>query len=213
LIPCDRHDGVAESRSHRGGAIEAAVDDTNVTQAALAQAENDRARRSPGPQDDRIADRIVDRLAEVRGPARHRGIEARDKTFHVGVGRAQLAVLEPERIGGPDRLRQRIGPRQAHHRLLVRHGDVRAHVAAISQVGDELGEAFGRHRLTPILGRDAELAQPIGMDQRRARMLDRPADHAGGFEFHASSIERFHLPRERDGPPSWRASQSGHGET
>ena len=139
--------------------------------AAVEQAEHHRARRTAGAQHQRI-------LALV--PAGRAGVEIVDKAFDVGVGRAQLAVLEPQRIGRADRARARIRLRQRERALLVRKCDVGADEAAQRQPEQEILELVGRHRLDDIAALDPERPQPVMMDQRRTRMRGRPSDQARG---------------------------------
>ena len=74
------------------------------------------------------------------------------------------------------RARVRPASRAASAASLVRHGDVGADIAARAQDFDEIGELGRRHRLAPVFGVDVVLLDPVIVDQRRARMLDRPAD-------------------------------------
>ena len=116
-------------------------------------------------------------------PAGRAGVEIVDKAFDVGVGRAQLAIVEPQRIGRADRAGALVRLRQRKRALLVRNGDVGADEAAQRQPEDEILELVRRHRLDDVAALDAERAQPVMMDQRRARMRGRPSDQAGGGGF------------------------------
>ena len=113
-------------------------------------------------------------------PAGRAGVEIVDKTFDVGVGRAELAILEPQRVGRADRAGALVRLRQRQRALLVRNGDVGADEAAQRQAEHEILELVGRHRLDDIAALDAERPQPVMMDQRRARMRGRPSDQARG---------------------------------
>ena len=148
--------------------------------AALDQAEHHRARRAAGAQHQRVVGGV---------PARCAGVEIIDEAFDVGVGRAQFALLVPQRVGGADRARPRVRPRQRQRALLVRKGDVGADEAVARQMQHEFGKSFRRHRLDVVAALDAERAQPVMMDQRRARMRCRPPDQAcgGGFGRRSSS--------------------------
>ncbi len=106
--------------------------------AALEQAEHHRARRPAGPQHQCVRGTV---------PPGRAGVEIIDKTFDVGVGRTQLAVLVPQRIGRADRAGTRVRPGQRQRALLVRNGDVGADKAVRRQMQHELGKALGRHRL------------------------------------------------------------------
>ncbi len=48
---------------------------------------------------------------------------------------------------------------------------------------DEIGEVLGLDRLAPVFGLEAELLDPVIVDQRRAGILDRPADNASSADF------------------------------
>ncbi len=141
---------------------------------ALDQSEHHRARRPAGAKHQRIGRAV---------PPGRAGIEIIDKTFDVGVGRAQFTALVPQRIGRADRAGTGIRRRERQRALLVRNGDVGADETVRRKVHYELGEAFGRHRLDAVAALDAELAQPVMMDQRRARMRGRPSDQACGAGF------------------------------
>ena len=89
----------------------------------------------------------------------------------------------PQRIGGADRAGALVRLRQRQRALLVRNGDVGADEAAQRQPEHEILELVGRHRLDDVAALDAERAQPVMMDQRRARMRGRPSDQARGGGF------------------------------
>src|SRR5207237_9849044 len=97
--------------------------------------------------------------------------------------RAELATLEPQRVGRADRAGARVRLRQRKRALLVRNGDVGADKAAQRKPEDEILELVGRYRLDDVAARDAERPQPVMMDQRRARMRGRPSDQARGGGF------------------------------
>jgi ABC-type multidrug transport system ATPase subunit len=66
-------------------------------------------------------------------------------------------------------------------RLLVRHRHVAAAKAAVFQSAQKLRDLIGPHRFLGVAAVDAVFLQPIAVDQRRARMLDRPADDASAY--------------------------------
>ena len=61
----------------------------------------------------------------------------------------------------------------------------------------EFCEALGRHRLDAVAALDAERAQPVMMDQRRARMRRRPSDQACGAGFGLAQASSLLKPRMR----------------
>ena len=153
------------------GPRDRAIGEVHALDAAVEQAEHHRARRTAGAEHQRI-------FATV--PPGRAGVEIVDKTFDVGVGGAQLAVREPQRIGRADRARPRIRLRQRKRALLVRNGDIGADKAAQRQPEQEILELVGRHRFDDIAARDPKRPQPVMMDQRRAGMRGRPSDQARG---------------------------------
>src|SRR6185437_5799554 len=78
---------------------------------------------------------------------------------------------------------------QRERRFLVRHRDIGAHITARRKCAHELGKLVRRHRLAPVFAGDAVALEPIIMDERRARMRNRPANHTRGARprVHASS--------------------------
>src|SRR5487761_24736 len=71
----------------------------------------------------------------------------------------------------------------------MRHGDVGADIAVCGQRLQEGAKAIGRHRLATVSAGHAVGLQPVIMNERRARLLGRPADDAGRSRArrHASS--------------------------
>ncbi len=169
-LPGDRMH-VAELVGQRAGAIERSVGQMHALDAALEQSEHHRARRAAGAQHQRVGGLV---------PSGCAGVEIVDEALDVGVGRAQFAVLVPQRVGGADGAGAFIGLCQCQRALLVRQGDVGADEAAQRQPEHEILELVGWHRLDDVAARDPERAQPVMMDQRRARMRRRPSDQAGG---------------------------------
>ena len=164
----------AELIGERAGPLYRAVGQMHALDAALDQAEHHRARRSAGAQHQRIGGRV---------PARRAGVQIADESLDVGIGRTELAILVPQRIGGADRARALVRLAQRQRALLVREGDIGADKAVGRQMQHEFGEAFGGHRLDIVAALDAERPQPVVMDQRRARMRRRPSDQACGAGF------------------------------
>jgi hypothetical protein len=184
LVEAARLDPLAEGGAQCGGAVEAAVDHLDAADAALDQAKYDGTRRAARPQHHRGVEPAV--------PARSRGVEIGDEALDVRIRGPQHPAVEPERVGGADRARPRIRVGQLQRRLLVRQRDIGADIAALRQTADEVRKGPGRHRLAAILGREPELPDPVVMDQWRARMLDRPADHARGPGCRLRSCEVLH---------------------
>ena len=164
----------AELIGQRLRAIEGAVGQMHALDAALDQSEHHRARRAAGAEHQRIFGAV---------PSGRAGVEIVDEPLDVGVGRAQFAVLVPQRIGRADGAGARVRLRQRQRALLVRQGDVGADEAAKRKPEDEILELVGRDRFDDVAALDAEGAQPVMMDQRRARMRRRPSDQACGGEF------------------------------
>ena len=86
-------------------------------------------------------------------------------------------------LAAPTARRACVRLRQRQRALLVRNGDVGADEAAERQPEHEILELVGRHRFDDVAALDAERAQPVMMDQRRARMRGRPSDQTGGAGF------------------------------
>ncbi len=136
---------------------------------------NTTAREEPPAPSTSASSRLV--------PAGRAGVEIAEKAFDIGIGRAQLAVGKPQRVGGAHGLGARIGRRQRQHAFLVRDGDIGADKTAQRQPQHEIAQIIGRNGLDDIAACDAERAQPIMMDQRRARMRGRPSDQTGCGRF------------------------------
>ncbi len=104
------------------------------------------------------------------------GREPRD----VRVVAEEDAVLDPE---GVDRT-EALGPGRAavdtcEGRFLVGDRHVPAGEALVGEIFQEAGKILRRHR-DPLIGSgEAVLFQPVAVDERRAGMLDRVADHEG----------------------------------
>src|SRR5262249_53911624 len=71
----------------------------------------------------------------------------------------------------------------------MREDQIRADIAARRERPQEVVKLIGRDGLAPVLARNTTGFQPIVMNERRTRMLDRPADDASGGRGsgHASS--------------------------
>jgi hypothetical protein len=157
----------------------ATVGEVDALDAAFEQAEHDRARGTAGPEHQCLFRAV---------PTGRSGIEIADEAFDIGIGRAQLAVGKPKRVRSADGPGTRIGRGQRQHVFLVRDGDVGADEAAQRQPQHEVAQILGRDRLDDVASLDPERAQPVTMDQRRARMRGRPSDQTG-----CGSPERGHL--------------------
>ena len=172
----------AELIRQRSGALGGPVRQMDDFDAALDQSEHHRARRAARAEHQRLLSRI---------PSARAGVEIIDKALDVGVGRVQLAALIPQRVGRTDRAGARIRLGQCQCTFLVRNGDVGADKAVRRKTQYELGKEFGRHRLDAVAALDAERAQPVVVDQRRARMRSRPSDQACGAGFGLGHISQI----------------------
>ena len=83
-------------------------------------------------------------------------------------------------LTAPSRARPLVRLRQREGRFLVRDGHIGTDIAARSKRADEGCELFLAHRLAAVFAGNSVALEPIVMNERRARMLDRPADHARG---------------------------------
>ena len=115
------------------------------------------------------------------------------------VERSSPSVV-PQRVGGADRAGARIRRRQRQRALLVRNGDVGADKAVQRQPQHEIAQILRRDRLDDVAALDAERAQPVMMDQRRARMRRRPSDQAGGGGLGAVIVCPLRCRRRRSIP-------------
>ena len=77
-------------------------------------------------------------------------------------------------------LRARIRLAELKRGLLVRQRHIGADIAARAQAGGKGREILRRNRLLAVIGGEPVLTDPVVVDERRARMAGRPADHAGG---------------------------------
>ncbi len=161
----------AEVAGDRVGAGTSAVEDADLLGAGLQKRMDDGAGRTAGAE---------------HGYGASLGVEARivgDEIVHeadaVGVLGHQPIALEPKRVGGAHGARGGlllIGDSKG--RLLVRD----RHIAAGEALGAHAAqESDGILRLDGplhVAAVDPVLLEPMAVDQRRARMRDRPADDA-----------------------------------
>ena len=138
----------AEFIGERPRPVDGPVGQMHTLDAALDQAEHHRARGAAGAKHQGFPSGV---------PSGCAGVEIMDKTFDVGVGRAQLAAVIPERIGSADRAGAGVRRRQRQRALLVRNGDIGADKAVRRQMQHELGKAFRRHRLDIVAALDAQV--------------------------------------------------------
>ena len=116
-----------------------------------------------------------DRMVEVAVPTRRAGVEIVQKAFDVGVGRVQeAAVVDPQRVGGADRVGAIVRHGKVQRRLLVRHGDVGADIAARGKRLHEASEMLRLDRLAAIFAGDAVGFEPVIMNDA-ASANGRPA--------------------------------------
>src|SRR5579863_7855448 len=171
FVPADRMDAGAEALMQGLGAALGPVGDNDTVDAAVEQRVNHRARRAAGAEHDGFPLPVI--------PTGRASVEIVQKTFDVAIGRTQHVVVEPQRIGGADGTRAIVRLRGGERRFLMRHGDIGADIAARGERFNKCAELIGRHRLAAVFAGDAVGFQPIIMNKRRARMLDRPADDTG----------------------------------
>src|SRR5580700_8175500 len=170
-----------EALAQSFGALRGAIDHRDALDAARQQRIDDRVRRAAGADHDGAV--------EPAFPLRRAGIEIVQKTFDVGIGRMQKTAGDPQRVGGADRLGALIWQRKRQRLFLVRHRDIGADIIARVERLHKGIEFVRRHRLAAVFAGDAVSLQPIVMNERRARMFDRPSDDASGADGrgHASS--------------------------
>ena len=83
-------------------------------------------------------------------------------------------------LAAPTALARASGSTRQVRLLLVGNSDVGADEAPQRQPQHEIAKIVRRHGLEDIAALDPERAQPVAMDQRRARMRGRPSDQACG---------------------------------
>ena len=172
---------LAEAPAQGAGAIRRAVDNDDARGAAQHKAIDHGARRAAGAEHDGHA--------QIPIPMRRASVEVVQKAFDVGIGGTQAPAVEPEGVGGADGVGAIVRLRQCQRGRLVRQRDIGAHIAPRREIFHEVCELFRRHRFTPVLAGDAVMPKPVIVNERRARMSDRPADNAGRARrrCHASS--------------------------
>src|SRR5262245_14048817 len=125
------------------------------------------------------------------------------KAGTVGVVAGQLAVLVPKRVGGANGPRRRmLAHRRGERRFLVRQGDIAAGKTARTHVSQECGDVARPNRLPLIAADDAVFAEPIAVNQRRARMRNRPADDTGFAHAAIMPRARSSVSRGSSGSPT-----------
>src|SRR5580658_2276236 len=170
-----------EALAQSFGALRRAIDHRDALDTARQQRVDHRVRRAAGPDHDRVVEPAL--------PLRRASVEVVQETFDVGVGRMQKTAGDPQRVGGADRLGALIWQRKRQRLFLVRHRDIGADIIARVERLHKGIEFVRRHRLAAVFAGDAVSLQPIVMNERRARMFDRPSDDASGADGrgHASS--------------------------
>jgi hypothetical protein len=139
---------------------------------ARQQPVNDAARRAAGPQHHGMADLAV--------PAGHLLVEIAQEAGDVRIHADQPARVVPDRVDRADG--DGAGLDLVHGgegRLLVRNGDVAAGETAIGERAQKICGAAGFDGFPRIVAVNAIGLQPETVDQRRADMLDGPADATG----------------------------------
>jgi hypothetical protein len=113
-------------------------------------------------------------------PPRRALVEIGEEADAVGRGRDEASALPPDGVDRPYLPARRLDlVDRGEGDLLVRHRDVAAGIGPGREAAEE-GLGRGRlDRLDDIVARDAIGLQPEAVDDRGARVLDRPADDAG----------------------------------
>jgi hypothetical protein len=189
LFPRQGARGTAEDAGQRLCPLKRAVGDHDGLDAARLQRVNHSPRRAAGAQHQRGLD--------LAHPARRASVEIGEKTGDVAIVALHTALAQPQGIDCAKRLRAGADLiAKCHRRLLVRHGDIRAGKAALGHGADEWAKLDGLHFDAFIRAVQPKLLQPVAMNFRRARMLDRHADDAGfgrekaGHEKEIPSVRR-----------------------
>ncbi|MNY33148.1 hypothetical protein D3C86_1674110 [compost metagenome] len=116
-------------------------------------------------------------------PARMTFIEIGDETVTIRIGGAKTALLHPDSVGGAEFFRQSIGfICQPIGRFLMGNSDIAADGCArlaFLQHCNEIREIIRRDFNGLIRTGNPEFLQPVRMDNRRPRMLDRVTDNEG----------------------------------
>ncbi len=146
---------VAEGITHGFRLGKRAVDHMHAFHAARQQRMHDGPAGAAGAEHQGIGDAAF--------PAGLGGIEGAHVAVAIGIGGAQQAVVEPQRVGGADGARLGVGLGQAKGGVLVRHGNVGADVAMSREIGDEGLEILGRDFLGAVVARDAVVLEPVAV--------------------------------------------------
>src|SRR5690606_25709875 len=121
MCPCATTEVIAKFLSPTHGS----VDDVDIPVASLLKRIDDRPGGAAGAQY---------RSRSPLGPARNAFIQIRGKTVTISVAAAQLAVLQPERIGSADHLRRLIlSVEQRACHFLVGDSDIAADITVAAQ--------------------------------------------------------------------------------
>ena len=172
----------AELIRQRAGPLHGPVGQMHALDAALDQPEHDGARRAAGAQHQRIFSFV---------PSGRAGVEIVDKTFDVGVGRAQFVPPWYHSVlAAPTALARSSGTDSASARSLCGMVTLAPTKPWTTECNTKLGKLVRRHRLDDVAALDAQRPQPVMMDQRRARMRRRPSDQACGAGFVTVVIRR-----------------------
>src|SRR5690606_11388438 len=92
------------------------------------------------------------------------------------------SFLQPQRIRGTDGSgRAVLHFRHRKRNLLVRYGHVAACKTLLLKRDDEIAHLFRRHGFPRVCALDTIPLEPVPMNERRARLLDRPADDTRTF--------------------------------
>ena len=148
------------------------VDDAEFCNAFGQEIAGDRRGRSAGPQQDDFA------IAKVQ--CRDSRFQVCQKAQAIRACPVERSVLHIDGVEAAEAPGLFVRYRDESEDLfLVRHGHVAAGEAIGSQSLDESAEILRFDRETGVASSNAIGLQPVAMNQRRARMGNRPADDAG----------------------------------
>ncbi len=101
-------------------------------------------------------------------PAGGRRVKIGDETVSVRIARIEPArLVEPQRVGGPDRARRLVGDRRrSQGRLFMRQGDIGAGIAALLERAEKLLKILRTYGFLFVGAIDPVLLEPVAMDQR-----------------------------------------------
>ena len=158
----------AEMRRERFRSGLRSVDDGNALKAARDQRVDDPSGCAAGADDDGP-------FPPLR-PAGRRLVHVGEKAGDVSVVAPQMVVLSPQSVHRPERLGDRRSPvAGAEGRFLVRGGDIGANESVFADTVGKLAKFSRSDGELFVASREAQFLEPVAMNRRRPRVLDRPA--------------------------------------